>query len=149
MKQLFNPSNLKRFIYYTLSGGSTFILDFGLLWIFVKYLHLHYIVAAIVAFIIGTFIHYNIIRHTAFRDSGKDYHVAYIYFISISAVGLLITVALLALFIEYFGVHLLVARVFAAACVGVWNFTMNFFINFKSHQLKQGVTNLGENLENL
>lgn len=122
----------KRFLRYSTSGTSTFALDFLLLWFFSGPLGMHYIPAAIVAYILSTIVHYFIVRNWAFTGTKRQVLSGYFYFTSIAFTGLLINVLLLSFFVEILVLHVLLSRFFSGVFVGIWNYSLNLFLNFKT-----------------
>ena len=123
----------KRFLRYTFSGTSTFVLDFLLLWFLNGALNIHYIPAATVSYILATVVHYYIVRNWAFTGTKRQIIVGYIYFSIIAGAGLGLNILLLAFFVEIVSVHTLLARLISGIFVGIWNYILNLFLNFKTH----------------
>ena len=123
----------KRFLRYAFSGGTTFILDFSLLWFFTSGLDIHYIPSATLSYILSTIVHYYIVRNWAFTGTKRQIISGYIYFSIISVIGLGMNLILLAFFVEIISVSVLVARIISGVFVGFWNYFLNLFVNFKTY----------------
>ena len=123
----------KRFLRYTFSGTSTFVLDFLLLWFLNGALNIHYIPAVTVSYILATVVHYYIVRNWAFTGTKRQVLVGYVYFSIIVGAGLVLNILLLAFFVEIISVHILLARFISGIFVGIWNYALNLFLNFKTH----------------
>jgi putative flippase GtrA len=52
-------------------------------------------------------------------------------FMGIGAAGLVITLGIMALLVEFFGVHYLIARIIAAIVTLLWNYILNSLVTFK------------------
>ena len=124
----------RRFLRYTFSGTSTFVLDFLLLWFLNGALNIHYIPAATVSYILATVVHYYIVRNWAFTGTKRQIIVGYVYFSIIVGAGLVLNLLLLAFFVEIISVHILLARFISGIFVGIWNYALNLFLNFKTHE---------------
>ena len=124
----------RRFLRYTFSGTSTFVLDFLLLWFLNGALNIHYIPAATVSYTLATVVHYYIVRNWAFTGTKRQIIVGYVYFSIIVGAGLVLNLLLLAFFVEIISVHILLARFISGIFVGIWNYALNLFLNFKTHE---------------
>lgn len=109
----------------------TFLFDLALLFLFIDVLHIYYLLAAGTAFIIATSINYIISRHHIFPGSARPAHHAYLFFLLIGGVGLLLITTLMYLCVDILQLHYLVSRVLIAGVVGWWNYLMNLYVNFK------------------
>ncbi len=112
-------------------GVCTFTFDLILLFLFIDVLHIHYVFSASIAFIIATSTNYVISRRYVFPGSERSVHEAYLIFVSIGGVGLLFIASLMYLLVGVFGLHYMVSRVMVASVVGVWNYAMNLYVNFR------------------
>lgn len=122
----------QRFFRYSVAGGNTFLLDLFLLWILNSLLFIHYVPAAIGSYLFSTLVHYYIVRRWAFRKTERKAFTGYILFMAILISGLLINIGLLAMFVEIFGTTVLVGRLLSGVFVGLWNYLLNHFLNFKT-----------------
>ncbi len=122
---------LKRFFTYVQVGGSTFLLDLLLLYIFTDIFLVNYLVATAVAFVIAVSINYIISRRYVFKGTLRQLHTGYVVFGGIALSGLMLVVVLMAIIVEKFHVDFIVARVIVACVVGMWNYLMNLYVNFK------------------
>tara|TARA_B100001540_G_C15397017_1_gene457083 strand:+ start:131 stop:586 length:456 start_codon:yes stop_codon:yes gene_type:complete len=125
-------TKIERFIRYSISGVITFILDFAILWFFIYFVHLHYMPSATISFIFATLVHYYIVRHWAFQGTEREIISGYIIFSIIALSGLLLTLGLLAFFVESLSFNIYISRLFAGFFVGIWNYNLNLFWNFKT-----------------
>ncbi len=121
----------KRFISYSVIGIGTFAFDLALLYVFTDIFGWHYILSAGVAFLVAVSLNYVISRKTVFRGTERNVHHGYVIFLAITAVGLVAVMGLMALFVAVLGWHYLPSRVLVAGAVGIWNYLMNLYVNFK------------------
>jgi putative flippase GtrA len=122
---------IKRFVKYSSIGFGTFILDLALLWFMVEILKLNYLIATGIAFFIAVSINYLISRKVVFNLTKTSFLTAYVRFLSVAGLGVLLTVSGVALLSAALGVHYLLARVLTAGGVGIFNYTINLYYNFK------------------
>jgi putative flippase GtrA len=104
-------------------------IDIATLYIFTSILGIFYLVSAAAAFLIGTTANYFMNARYTFK---KDpHHKAWVSFTLIGAIGLVITLGAMAIFVEIFQIHYLIARLLAAALTLGWNYGMNHKFTFK------------------
>lgn len=121
----------KRFLKYTLIGGSTFLLDLVLLFLLVEYLLINYAVAAGIAFLLAVSVNYLLSRQFVFRGSLRTFREGYVHFLGIALLGIGLVVSGTVALVEWIDVPYLMARVLIALVTGLWNYLMNLFVNFR------------------
>jgi putative flippase GtrA len=122
---------IERFFKYLSIGASVSALDIYLLWILTTHFGVYYIFSAGVTFLIGATLGYLADRHFVFAGTTRDLKTGYLYFLAITGAGLLMTLLTMAVLVEIFSFHYIVARILVAGGIGVWNYLMNLYVNFK------------------
>ncbi len=130
------PTNLRwrsvrRFFRYGCVGVGTFAIDLALLYTLTTYAQVAYYIATPLSFFVGVSINYAISRRVVFRTTMRSWHGGYAHFIAIALAGMFLTTSSVVLLVGRFGLHYLVARVLVAGCVGVCNYLLNLYWNFK------------------
>ena len=115
----------------TLVSTGVFLLGLVLLWLMVERFGAAKVPAAALSFMISNTIHYAFGRTWIYRGTERAVASGYAYFLVNAVVGLAITVALFAGFVEL-GLHYLLARVVASIFAGLALFVLNAVFNFKS-----------------
>ena len=108
-----------------------FVFDLALLWAFVEYLGMNKLVAAAIAFVIATTLHYAFARTWIFKGTERAVGSGYVYFLINAVVGLVLTLVLFWAFMAI-GLHYVIARVVASVFAGLTIFVLNAVFNFKS-----------------
>jgi putative flippase GtrA len=98
-------------------------------------LNINYLLSTAVAFIFAATTNYFMCRHFVFSKTMRRLDHGYYYFILISLVGLVYVVVLMAVFVEFFNFNYFISRTFVAGFVGMWNYLMNLFFNFKVYKI--------------
>jgi putative flippase GtrA len=101
----------------------------------------HYLFATGIAFLTAVSINYLLSRRFVFKGTLRSVHAGYVGFLSIAALGLLWVTGLMFVCVEYLGWGYLPDRVAVAAVVGIWNYLLNLYVNFKvvgMHRENQG-----------
>ncbi len=122
---------LVRFLKYATVGVTTFLFDLLLLYLFSDHLGMDYFLATPLAFAIAISVNYFISRRYVFTGTLRSVHTGYGIFLLIAGAGMAGVTALMVLFVEVFRLPYLPARVLVAGIVGLWNYLMNLYVNFK------------------
>jgi putative flippase GtrA len=133
---MFHAVLLKKPLGYAGSAFFTFLLDLAMLWTFVDVLGIHYLPAAAISFLIGETANYTINRKWVFHHSKLSFKKGWITFLIIAGIGVIITLLLLAILVEKFGLHYLTSRVAIGFLTFVWNYSMNTHITFQKRKKK-------------
>ncbi|WP_295446727.1 GtrA family protein [uncultured Thiodictyon sp.] len=122
---------LIRFLKYASVGGATFIIDLLLLYLFIDYLDIYYVQATALAFGVAVSINYFVSRRFVFTGTLRSVHAGYAIFILIAGAGMVAVTGLMVVFVEVFHLPYFPARIIIAGIVGLWNYGMNLYVNFK------------------
>ena len=112
-------------------SGGTFAFDLALLWALVEFAGMDKLVAAALAFIAATSLHYVFGRTWIFRGTERGVASGYVYFLINAVIGLVITIALFAAFIRWTSINYLVARTLVSVIAGLTVFLLNAILNFR------------------
>lgn len=122
---------LKRFLKYSVSGGTAFAIDLTLLFVLVSFLEINYLISVGAAFLFATSVNYTINKVWGFRDTKVSVKKSYSYFMILAVFGALLTITLVGFLVEKFEIYYLLARIFVAGILGIFNFAMNYKFTFK------------------
>lgn len=122
---------LARFLKYASVGCSTFLFDLFLLYVFIDFFKIYYVLATALAFGVAVSINYFISRRFVFKGTLRSVHAGYGVFLLIAGAGMGAVTGLMVVFVEVFHLPYLPARVIIAGIVGLWNYFMNLYVNFK------------------
>src|SRR3989339_343452 len=123
-------SGIMRFVRYVAVGTSTFGLDLALLAFFVQVVHLQYLFATGISFLIAVSLNYVLSRKWVFSRTSRTYERGYVNFLLIAVFGLFLVVSLMAVAVEYFFFSYIIALVLVACVVGMLNYLLNLYWNF-------------------
>ncbi|MEI6480292.1 MAG: GtrA family protein [bacterium] len=124
-------NGLQRFMKYGIVGVSTFAFDLLLLYVFTDFFSWNYIISTGIAFTIAISINYFFSRRFVFSGTLKSIHKGYFAFMSIACVGIIVAMLGMAILVGVFHFKFLNSRIIIAGVVGVWNYLMNLYVNFK------------------
>ncbi len=118
---------------YLLVGGTAFVADFGTLWALTAAGMNEYLATA-VAFLVGLSANYLLSKALVFtKEQARVSKVAeFLAYAVIGVCGLGLTELLIFIGIDLLHIHVLIAKIVAAALVLVWNFTARKVLLYRS-----------------
>ncbi len=122
---------LRRFLRYAAIGVSTLAFDLLLIALLTQALGVPYYISTPIGFLIAVSINYFLSRRFVFHGTERRLHHGYAYFMGIALVGALAITGAVYLLVTYLALHYLVARVLVAGVVGMANYLINLYGNFK------------------
>jgi putative flippase GtrA len=120
-----SPANglVQQLCRYTLVGAVAFAIDFASLFALTHFGHIHYLISAGVAFLIGLTVNYVLcVRWVFTRRSVGDKRLEFLVFAVIGLVGLGLNEAFIWFFTEMAGFHYLTSKITSTVFVYLWNF---------------------------
>ena len=122
---------LTRFLKYFFIGSSTFILDLFILFTLTDIFLINYLTSTAIAFIVAVSINYYFSKSFVFTKTARKTDHGYYYFLIIAGTGLIFVVILMKFFVETLLLNYLLSRTIVAGIVGMWNYLINLYFNFK------------------
>ena len=112
----------KQFLKYVIVGLLGTGLDFLILFLLVEYLHLFYLLAALISILIVFWISFSLNKYWTFRKKEGNYFRQMLKYLLAHSVGVGINLAILTILVEIFGFWYIFAKVIATTVVLAWNF---------------------------
>lgn len=111
-----------QFFRYIFVGGLAFLADAATLWLCEKVMH--YMIAAVIAFITGLAVNYLLSIFFVFSESSavKNKVGEFTVYAVIGVIGLALTEIIMYVLTDLCHLHFLLSKIVAAAVVLVWNF---------------------------
>lgn len=122
---------LIRFIQFSASGFTTFLFDLFLIYILITFTSLHYTIAIALSFLTATSLHYLINYLWVFKDSSQTLLKGYVLFFFFTFFSVTSVVVFTMIGVEFFFLPILIARTGASIIMGIANFLLNYYLNFK------------------
>lgn len=120
---------------YTLVGGTAFLLDFSALFLMTRFLGIHYLMSAALAFTLGVVTNYLLSITWVFSIHRLENRVAeFGIFALIGVVGLALNEIFMWFFTERVGLYYLLSKIGAAFFVYLWNFLARRFLLFRERR---------------
>lgn len=121
----------RRFLKYAGVGGSTFAFDLLLIYVLTEFLGVPYTISTPLGFMVAVSINYFVSRRFVFGGTKRTLEHGYLYFISFAGLGALLITATVAALVTTFALHYLIARILVACVVGIANYLLNLYLNFR------------------
>lgn len=122
--------NIRQFIIYLFVGACATIVEWATFYALSHLLHMHYVPATTIAFILSTFANWLIGKWLLFRQTQNIWNeLAKIYATSIA--GLLMNLLIMWLFIDWIGIQEMLSKIVATGIVFFWNFLVRKRLIYK------------------
>ena len=128
---------VQKFIKFGITGVSGMVIDFFLTWLFKDVVHLNQFLANAIGFSAAVTSNYIINRQWTFRDRQTKAVPQFAAFLAVSLIGLLLNSSVIFLFNTLLNVNFYISKVLAVFIVFFWNFSLNYFLVFKSAKEKK------------
>ena len=110
-----------KFIRYIIIGGSTFLLDIGLLYGLTEILGLYYLFSATSAWIIATAVNYLLNKFWSFKSSSPHFYSS-IKYAFLLGWNYFVMIAAMYIFVDRFGFYYIYVKIFIMTVIVCWNF---------------------------
>lgn len=123
---------VQTFIKFGTTGISGMVIDFSLTWLFKDVVHLNQFLANAVGFSAAVTSNYIINRQWTFRDKQTKAVPQFAAFLAVSLIGLLLNSLVVFSFNILLNVNFYISKSIAVFIVFFWNFSLNYFLVFRS-----------------
>ena len=128
------PIIARQFVQYVLVGGLAFLVDYTTLFLLTHYWGMHYLLAATAGFSLGLATNYLLCIAWVFNQRGMNNRAAeFTAFALIGLMGLALNNGLMYAATDLVGIHYLISKLLAAACVLAFNFGLRRHFLFTDH----------------
>ncbi len=116
---------LSSFVAFCIVGAISSSIDVGILYVLVEFFQFPVYPAAAVSLIVASLNGYILNKCFTFKDTSRKIKQQYLFFLLVALVGLILTLVFLRLFIDYFGLYYIYAKMLTLVIVVFWNFSAN------------------------
>lgn len=109
---------------FIIVGAITFVVDYGLLYIFTEYIGLYYMYSTAIAFIAAVIFNYWLCVIYVFTNVQRQISKQAILFVGSSVIGLGLNQICMWFFVEIFGIYYMLAKIISIIIVMAWNYIM-------------------------
>lgn len=135
IKSLFKGKTDKTLIQifrYLFVGGTAFVVDYVLLFVFTEFVHLHYLVASVFSFLISLIVNYLFCIFWVFHhNSSKSRISEFLVFLLIASIGLGLNTSIMYLFTDGLDLHYMLSKIISSFIVAFWNFFARKYFLYK------------------
>ncbi|MFZ3009922.1 MAG: GtrA family protein [Candidatus Microsaccharimonas sp.] len=118
-----HKSFIKQFLRYFGVALIGYVVDFGMLTIFVEVFNVHYLVSASIGFILGLIVTYLLSSRFVFGESKiKSKKREFSLFAGIGIIGLVLLNIIMWFFTDLIGINYILSKIIATVFVYMWNF---------------------------
>jgi putative flippase GtrA len=122
-----------RFIGYSTVGISTYVLDLAILWTLLTFSTVPETWALVIGFLVGVSSNFFLCYYWIYRGTTRSRIVGYSIFVGCATLGVAFVAYTTTYLYETLGLNVYIARTLVAAIIGLINFTINTFFNFRLH----------------
>ena len=113
----------RRAVKYIVSGGTAASVNFALLYFFTDTLGIWYLISAVLSFVVAFVVSFCFQKFWTFGDrSTEGMHSQAAVYLIVALVNLGINTALIYIFVEFVGIHYLVAQIMAGVIIACESF---------------------------
>lgn len=103
-------------------GGLSFLIDYGLLYVFTEYIGIYYLYSSGLSFVVALIFNYWLCVKFVFKGAGHQTPKQMTMFVVTGFIGLLLNQVCMWFFVDFFTLHYMLAKIIATAIVTVWNY---------------------------
>ena len=121
-----------KLVKFSIIGFSGILIDYGATFFLKEVLFINKYFANSIGFILAASSNYFLNRIWTFKSTNPQIIKEYSIFLIISIIGLILNNLIIWLLNDYiFNINFYLSKLFAIGIVYVWNFSMNYYYNFK------------------
>lgn len=122
----------KVIIKFLISGGTATAVDLGFLYVFTDIYKIHYLMSAVLAFIIAFCVSFYLQKFWTFRDDNREkLYVQLSQYIAVTLINLGINTYGMFFLVEKWGIKYLLAQIIMSGFIAIFSFIIYRFIIFK------------------
>lgn len=130
MAALLSRTAFSHFMRFAAVGICGTAAHYSVLWTLVEYAAMPVLIATSIGFGVGALVNYALNRRFTF-DSDATHTDALPKFMTVALLGLVLNALIVKVLNVHFGIHYMLAQVFATGTVLVWNFAVNYLWTFR------------------
>jgi putative flippase GtrA len=122
-----------KIIKYVLSGGTAVLVNLAVLYVMVEFLHLWYLLGAIVSFVFGLCTSYTLQKFWTFKDGNtQNIHIQFLSFALFALLMLGLNTLLIYFFVDVLKIWYLLAQAMSSLLIAFINYNVFNKIIFKN-----------------
>ena len=121
-----------KFVKFCVVGAVSTVIDVIVLYALVEFIHMNLFVGASISLIVASIHGYTLNRIFTFQNINPNIKSQFVLYFIVSAVGLVLTLLLLKLFVDFMEIYYIYAKLVTVLLVTAWNFTINHLFVFRN-----------------
>jgi len=130
-KEILNNKVRRQFFTYIIIGGFAAFIDFALLFFLTSIMGVYYILSTTIAYPVGALTHFFLNKYLNFKIHDRNLIHQLLIYVIINIFGLGLTLGIMYIFVEFFNLWYLLAKVIAILIVVFYSFNMHKSFTFK------------------
>ncbi len=122
---------INKFIKYAVWWGIAAIVDLSILYILTSIFWIYYLISATISFIVSFFVWFFFQKYITFENYDKKHMSQGFLFLVFQVIWMWINLLLLYIWVSILWFYYLYVAIFNKIIIFIWNFSMNYFFNFK------------------
>ena len=128
-----------QFFRYLFVGGFAAVVNIGSLFVLKEFLHIYYIIANVIGFVLGLITNYILSKWLVFaKEKSMNNIVEFIVYTIIGVIGLILDTFFLFLFTDKMGIYYMISKIISTGLVFIWNFSGRKGIYVLVKKIKKG-----------
>ena len=119
-----NRVRFAEIVRFCIVGGVSFLIDYGLLYFCTEFGGIHYFYSSAISFTVSVVVNYWLCVQFVFTGVARQTAQQAALFIGSSVAGLALNQLCMWIFVEFFGVFYMFAKLAATVIVMAWNYVM-------------------------
>jgi len=117
---------------YIISGGTAACIDIFILYFLTSYLKVHYLLAAIFAFMVAFFVSFILQKFWTFKNnSKKNIHRQLTFYLIVSVTNLFLNTFLMYVFVDIIHAWYILAQIFSGGIIAMESFILYQYLIFR------------------
>lgn len=127
-----------QFFRYLFVGGFSAVVNIGALYIFKEFIHLHYLIANILGFILGLITNYMLSKWLVFaKEQTLNKIFEFATYAIIGVIGLGLDTLFMWIFTDKISLYYLLSKIISTGLVFIWNFIARKFMYVVINKLRK------------
>jgi|ERR1035437_1281197 putative flippase GtrA len=123
---------MKRIVRYLFSGVSAVVADLVVLFVLEHYLHLWYLLSAIIAFVVAVYVSFNLQKFFTFNDYTKEGARKQMFFyLSLQVINLCLNTLFMYIGVDFLHIQYIVSQIIISGVMAVSNFFIYKYLVFR------------------
>ena len=128
-----------QFFRYLFVGGFAAVVNIGSLFVLKEFLHIYYIIANVIGFVLGLITNYILSKWLVFaKEKSMNNIVEFIVYTIIGVIGLILDTFFIWIFTDKMGIYYMISKIISTGLVFIWNFSGRKGIYVLVKKIKKG-----------